>query len=556
MANLVKSQLIPLVIPSKGMSTRFPLAAMPLEYSPWIQDYDNEGGFYESRKGLNFLGGMQYGVSAIASHPTNKNRLVFYAFNAFLIYLIYYDIVSNTIVDDDIIVGSSAGVNKRALAVNFNKNTYFFQNGTALGFSVLRFDGTNVSGTPYTGPTGGNVVFGFTYKHRMYLVTNLSSSIWYSNLDAVVGPTKQVDFASLTQDAGIIMCGFSFTLSGSTKAFTGSSAESLFALIFDTGEMLVFSGNYPDDVTTWNLISKLRMGAPLGYQSFIEKDGDVLVLTKSGIVSCRTLLTTAQGDVVAATITSEIERYWTQLIGDIQANETLASWTPISSIISSIHGSYHQQRNKIVIFVPKYLKPQDINNSQVGYVYVNAPAALVYDIATQAWTIHVLDILGAGNERYFINSYYWPAFGKLYVGSQSNAIASGLWEYWGNKSYIDKKRDGTFQVVSPQIKTAYVNTAYQSSVKGVFISHQGGYSKSTTRLQIVGDSGAQYTNPQAVSYPVVNEKITRDFYDVGITAENVSLSLTATTDAAGSMTNKPYKLISLTAMTETTRSPT
>lgn len=540
MTNTTTSNLVPLVIPSGGMSTRYPIAAMPPQFSPWIQDFDNEGGFYESRKGMkrvfNALSNYTY---AIQSHPTNKNRVVYV--DTFLndSELGYYDAISG--VRASIALLPSTVFNGKAIGTSFNKNAYFFFNGS----QPTRYDGTTYQYTGYTGPTMANIAFGFSYKSRMYLVPSLSTSTWYGGIGFVTGPTKEVNFASLTQDQGIIVCGFSFTLS------SGLNSESLFALVFDSGEMLVFSGNYPDDVLSWNLVSKARIGSPLGYQSIIEQNGDVLVLTRNGIVSCRTLLTTAQGDIQAASITSEIEKYWVQLTTEISKNETLTTWDPSNSLLSYINGSFHQQRNKLVIFIPKYLKPTDISSSEVGYEYVNASAILVYDISTKSWVIQVPNLIGSTSQ--YVSSYYWANFGKLLFGSNDISI-EGTWEYGGRDDNRDEVGGGDFAAITPQMKTAFVNTNYQTLVKGVFISHQGSYAKQQMTMQIVGDSGASFSAPQQ-SNIASNNKITRDLYDVGLTAENISLSLSTTTDINGTM-ETPYRVISLTGLFQNTRSPT
>jgi hypothetical protein len=514
---------------------------MPPQFSPWVKDFDNEGGYYESRKGVKrlFNARINY-VSAIAPHPTNKNRVVYMDTYLGVNSLDYYDAISNTY--NPIAAVAGPVTSARALTTSFNKNAFFFLNGS----QPLRYDGTTFQVTGYTGPTMANVVFGFSYKSRMYLVPSLGSSVWYGGIGFVTGPTKEVDFASLTQDAGTIVCGFSFTLS------SGLNSESLFALVFDTGEMLVFSGNYPDDVLTWNLVSRARMGSPLGYQSIIEQNGDVLVLTKTGIVSCRTLLTTAQGDVQAASITSEIEKYWIQLTSEIASRETLTTWNPYNSLLSYINGSFHQQRNKLVIFIPKYLSPTAISSNEVGYTYTNAAAVLVYDFATKAWVVQVPNVIGPTYQ--FISSYYWPNFAKLLFGTNDVNIEAG-WEYWGRNDYIDEIGPGSYVATNPQIKTAFVNTGYQTLVKGVVVNHQGIYAKGQMKIQVVGDSGAIYSAAQSANV-INNNKVTRDLYNVGITSENVSISLDTTTDIAGSMTGAPYRVVSLTGVFQSTRSVT
>lgn len=542
MANLVKSQLIPLVIPSKGMSTRFPLAAMPPEYSPWIADFDNEGGVYESRRGVKwkFNASINY-ISAIQPHPTDKNKIVILDTSG-TCRLQYYDVVTDARADIGTVV--AVATNPRALSVSFNKRAYFFP----VNRTPTVYDGTTYSLVGYTGPTMTNIAFGFPYKSRMYLIPQNSTSVWYGTIGGVTGPTKEVDFASLIQDAGTIMCAFSFTLSSASKTFSGSSAESLFALVFDTGEMLVFSGNYPDDVTSWNLVASPRISSPLSYQSIIEFNGDVLVLTTTGIVSCRQLLTNSTGDNNAATITFEIQKYWTQFVNYIRSIDAPPILGP-NSRVSYINGCYHTLRDKIVIFFPNSFNPNP--PGQVGYSGGGGNTALVYDVPTKSWVVHMLGGLTGGQ---LISSYYSPIFGKLIFGTNATGGTGGesAWEYWGRDDQRDEPDPISFSIYTPSIQTAFVSMNYQTLIKQVFVTHETLFGKANAIMNIVGDSGEFKSGNQRTTTKNGNS-VSRDLFDFGITAENFQIVITTITDIEGSMT-KPYKLISISPVIEPTKS--
>lgn len=535
MTNLVKADLLPFTIPSGGMSTAYPLTKTPLEYSPWIQDFDNEGGFYETRKGVKFAFNADNNyISAIAAHPTNRNRLVIIDTSLNANNLMYYDILTQTTGH----IGSSAGLAAypRALTASFNKNVFFFITAAA----PRQYNGTTYGATTFTGPSMISMGFGFSYKSRMYFVTKGTGSVWYGDIGATGGAMTEVDFSSLTTDSGSIVCGFSFTLS------SGTNSDALFALVFDTGELLVFSGNYPNDLTTWQLVSRARIGSPLSYQSIVEINGDILVLTKNGIVSCRTLLTTAQGDIQAATITTQIEKYWSQLVTQI-INESPASVAYDTGRLSFINASFHQLRNKLLVFLPRYLIPYGVNLT--GYAYVMANAVLVYDIPTKAWTIHVPNLQASGQ---YISSYYWPTYGKLYFGTNDTSLES-CWEYWGRDDYRDEKTLGSFNAFNPALITSLASMQYNSIVKGVFVTHEGEFCKNNATMQLIGDCGAIYSLPQGGQFGV-DGNVSRDYYNVGLASQNIAVRVDMQTDVSGSM-SRPYRFIDLTLQIEVTRSP-
>lgn len=538
MSNAVKSSIVPFVIPRSGMSTQFPIAEMPPQFSPWIRDLDNEGGYFEVRKGVKwkFNAAINY-ISALIAHPTDKNKVLYMDTSA-TDFLRSYDAVSGATASIGALALTPTGVRSRP--IGFNKNVFFFFTGC----EPVKYDGATYGVTTITGPTLANLVFGFIYRNRIHVVEANSTKVWCSGeARGIGGAFIDFDFGSLTEDSGVIVCGFGFTLSD------GTNSQLIYGIVFDTGEILFYTGAYfKDDL--WKILGTASIGAPLGYQSIIKLNGDQLVITKNGIVSMRTLLTTAQGDVGAASITAPIEKYWCALIEAIQANETLTSWNPDSSLISYINGSYHQQRNKLVIFVPGLLFPYETEDKSFGYQYEQIPGALIYDIPTKSWQVHVLDFFADGFPFQFISSYYWKTFNMLLFGTNSTGGPGGeaAWQYWGNNNYYDKVLSASqSQAINPELHTTFAELEYQSRVSEVFVNQEGPYCKSRAEVTVVVDSGAQHT--EAAKCESAGDTAQRSKYSVGAIGNSVQIKIKSITDPAGSMT-RPYRIANISALIE------
>lgn len=152
-------------------------------------------------------------------------------------------------------------------ACYFNKRIFFFNaKEIPVNFTISAGTGADAS---FTGPTGGgtNLGYGWSYKSRMYAFERVDydaaanpTRVWYTGVDAISGAMTSVDFGSIFSQSGSLSCGFSWSVN------QGIQSEELFCLVSDSGEMLIYSGDYPAS-PNWQLIARIKVPAPTAYSN-------------------------------------------------------------------------------------------------------------------------------------------------------------------------------------------------------------------------------------------------------------------------------------------------
>ena len=524
-----KTATIPVEIPSRGMSTRYSLAKMPPQFSPYIQNYEVGPGFLESREGTRRLfNASRNFISAMAANPANVNELVHLDLDTLGGYDVEgYNIVTGARGSTIALSGTGlAGtkVSNQAQALGFAGNVIFFNRG----ITPFIFNGTTNTVLNVTGPTLANVVGGTTHNSQLYVFEHERSSVWFRDSPgAFTGALTEYDISVITKDNGLILCAFSFTLS------SGDQSQNLFCIVTDSGEAFVFSGVDPAD-SSWALVGRSQIGTPIGYQSFIEANGDVFVMTRSGIISMRALYTSASRDLFESNITFEIQKYWNQLIRDTLADDAATNYDPRTSLLSFFSGVYHAGKNKLLVFCPRRLAPVAISAGKVGYELQDEVCALVYDFSAQAWTVFNLPTLTTTGLEFLqgISTYYSARhdtciFATIAVDDES---AYQIFDTGLNCDTLFESEDPETPSITAdvlcELHTAPINIGTKQRVSDVRITHSGDAEvKSSTQVELVAELGGSYNSFAQNS---LSDGISRDIYNIGIDGHLVNARIKST----------------------------
>lgn len=242
------------------------------------------------------------------------------------------------------ITGTATIINIPHHSCQFNHRLFFFSIGKAPAVYNLITE-ANCADTTFTGPTLTNVVFGFSFKSRMYFIENdvtaTTAKIWYGAVDAITGAMTGVDFASILGDNAHLTYGFSFSYN------QGQGNEELFCVGNNSGDVLVYSGDYPA-ATNWTLIARLKIpetypitsngisAAPLKFGS------EVLIATRLGIVAFSSVLSGVLPNQSYVQITRKLGKYlnyiWTMAVDPSQP--FIYAVTYDTSIFPSRHGFF------------------------------------------------------------------------------------------------------------------------------------------------------------------------------------------------------------------------
>ena len=137
--------------------------------------------------------------------------------------------------------------------------------------------------------TPANNSFGcFVYRNRIYIL-NQSSTIEFLNIAATSGAIAgSFDFGQVFQRGTKLVFGVSWSYN------QGFDNSELMVVANDGGEVLIYSGTYPDDDTTWKLVARIDVPCILGEgtpimtyfnASFARLGQDILINTGRGVLS-------------------------------------------------------------------------------------------------------------------------------------------------------------------------------------------------------------------------------------------------------------------------------
>lgn len=136
-----------------------------------------------------------------------------------------------------------------------------------------------VTAAAWTGVTDSTFIQSCNYKSRFYAVVKNSLSIWFATAaNSSTGPMTQLDLTSVVHDSAAI----SFITSWSYNQ--GLSNDELFVIVLTSGEVIVFSGDYPL-ASNWTIAARTNIPLPAGNRAFVKLGQDVYVATNRGLLS-------------------------------------------------------------------------------------------------------------------------------------------------------------------------------------------------------------------------------------------------------------------------------
>lgn len=247
------------------------------------------------------------------------------------------------------------------------------------------YNGTTVTDITFTGPTLSSLINVSSYKERLYFVEKNSFKFHYGNTQAVGGSAlTQYDIQYFMKEGGFLL------FAGSWTNQLASTSTDLFFACSSEGEILFYNGSSPADVTTpWGIVSKFKIGKPLGYRAFVRVDNDVWILTEQGIVPISALFTLDPGRAL-------------ETVGR-QINPLIQSYSKIVGFSHMWQGKQWAQGDRVFIVIPT-----GGSSSILG----------VYATETGAWTTYQFNDPGACISLAIMDGspYYASSTGKVFEG--------------------------------------------------------------------------------------------------------------------------------------------
>lgn len=148
-----------------------------------------------------------------------------------------------------------------------------------------------------------DISWAFVHMARLWFVKKNSMELFYLPIDQLGGAAAPMVIASNFTRGGYLLVGSSWS------SDTGRGISNRLILFSSEGEIASFLGTDPDDVGTWGLDAMFYLAQPLGTRAIERFGGDILVMSRRGVVPVSALLYGTATEVMqAGTLTSRINR--------------------------------------------------------------------------------------------------------------------------------------------------------------------------------------------------------------------------------------------------------
>lgn len=142
------------------------------------------------------------------------------------------------------------------------------------------YNGTTLTDITITsGPTPEDLVGVVPFKGRAVYWENASSSFWYAAAGSFQGDLVEFPLATFTQHGGVISMIVSWTRD------SNDGVDDLLAIIFNTGETIVYQGDDPSNAQTWSMIGRWMIGRPINIRAHAKYNSTEVVGTQVGFMS-------------------------------------------------------------------------------------------------------------------------------------------------------------------------------------------------------------------------------------------------------------------------------
>lgn len=362
--------------PVNGINTKDPISGMDQLFALEAVNFISKNGGVELREGSRYHSkDVTYNPSIVTdivmalgviSNNLGANRLIAFGSGFFLA----TSNIHNAVAYDATTPGSAAPIytggavlEKAAPCIAmtvFQGKIWYPASGVNL--FIKYWDGASATETNVAVPIN-DVRLIFNYKNRLYYTRR--KSIYWGGVNAIAGFVigDTYDVASLLSYGGNIIY-------GGDMSRGQAQSDNYMILVSDTGEILLFQGEYPAS-PTWSIVGRFKIPQPCGARAFVKYGSDILVLTVQGVVS---ILDVIQGNQVINFLSDNIGDYFSDFSSIVNYNYGVTA--PIGAYFS---GVWWPDRGWIVFTYVADL--QDIIN---GEPYPTM-RMIVYDTKNSSW---------------------------------------------------------------------------------------------------------------------------------------------------------------------------
>lgn len=138
------------------------------------------------------------------------------------------------------------------------------------------YNGTTLAAASLSGPPITDIVGVISFKGRAFYWLKSSASFWYAAAGGFQGALTEFPLANFTQSGGVISLMLSWTRD------SGDGVDDLLAIVFNTGETIIYQGDNPDVATQWSMIGRWMIGKPINIRAHARYNSTEIIGTQIG----------------------------------------------------------------------------------------------------------------------------------------------------------------------------------------------------------------------------------------------------------------------------------
>lgn len=368
----------------------------------------------------------------------------------------------------------------------------------------IYYDGSSWATIGYTG-SGFSPLAGCPFKRRAYIIQNNSAAYWYSGINKITGALTKVDLSGFVSRGAYLWTIAPLTLSDVV------ASETLLAFIFSSGEVLFFSGSYPDS-DNWSLVAQANIGTPLGGEANVGYNGDQFIACDNGIVSLREVFLKGSASEVNNNVNRRIQKKWRSLIKAIRA----ASGIYPPTFLELVRPVLDPVNNRIIFSFP-YRLSSDGNLLTENFQFI-------FDTIRKCWYYHQSQGQTSVTQMaaYKDGIYFCGSTASTAVPIFKKEGASGF----GDENASQAEQAYDFDMISAPIRRG---RDYVQQVQGMDLLLRSDL-YDTIDIQMIRDFGVEETLAQKI--PDQGTEFAKPFVNLGISGSFVQYRISGSTTSS------------------------
>jgi hypothetical protein len=167
--------------------------------------------------------------------------------------------------------------------------------------TVRQWSGSAWTAPSITGPSATtDLIFVWQHKQRLWFIQKNSTKAWYLPVDSIAGAATEFEIGSLFRLGGRLLAGATWSVDA------GDGMDDLNVFVTSEGQVAIYSMSDPSDPTTLSMKGVYFVGKPIGDRCLHQIGGELVVITRAGVVPLSKVITVDATRLDIASLTAPI----------------------------------------------------------------------------------------------------------------------------------------------------------------------------------------------------------------------------------------------------------